>query len=175
MPAHLVGATDAKRFRWAYDKFMATEAAQDDARKLSRDVRSAAVGEYLEAQLARRSGAFAGGIAELVAAAADALLSCYQTAKWAYVAAWARGPDGGFLRALFEDAQGLLERELAKLRASLKAVADGAVRKDVGEERALELRLRILNERDNLLSFRRKLCSAIERGEYDGGGGRGVR
>jgi hypothetical protein len=36
-----VGATDAKRFRWAYDKFMATEAAQDDARKLSRDVRSA--------------------------------------------------------------------------------------------------------------------------------------
>ena len=74
------------------------------------------------------------------------------------------------------DAQGLLEQELAKLRATLKKLLVGATKKDVTAEGALEVRLCLLNQRDNLLTFRSRLLDAISTGQYQAaaaGGGAG--
>ena len=75
------------------------------------------------------------------------------------------------MRALFEDSQGLLEQEVTRLRATLRELVAGFNKRDITQQRAMELRQRVLNERDNVVRFRANLCDAIARGAFEGARG----
>ncbi len=82
--------------------------------------------------------------------------------------AFAKAQEPTFLRALFEDSQGLLEQEVTRLRATLRELVAGFNKRDLTQQRAMELRQRALNERDNVVRFRANLCDAIGRGAFEG-------
>jgi len=165
-PSHLFAGLEkgarvdmVKLFRWAFDKFNAADSALGLDRRLCAELRhpSGALGDYYESILVKRGGSFAGGIRGLILEGSEVLLAASHAVKWTYVVAYCKGGEETFLRALFEDAQGLLEKELKALRESLKALHSGFHKRDVTEERALELRLKVLNQKENLTKFKAAL------------------
>ena len=144
-------------FMWAFQRQAVQDSALVAARALAREARTAEFLGYYEALLAQSSGAFSGGIGEVLDSAAGAVVGGFEAAKWTYVTAWSKAPEPTFLRSLFEDSQGLLERACGALRGSLQAMLTAFQQKQCTVEEALRLRLRLINERDQLLTFQRRL------------------
>ena len=144
-------------FMWAYQRQAVQDNALVAARALAREARTAEFIGYYEALLAQSSGAFSGSIGEVLDAAGSAVVGGYEAAKWTYVTAWSKAPERAFLRSLFEDSQGLLERACGALRGTLQTLLTAFQQKQCTVEEALRLRLLLINERDQLLTFQRRL------------------
>lgn len=184
MPAYLLaqGIDKAKVFRWAFEKFMLMDEYVLEGRKLSDKVlkedgggggnagalsSSAAYSPPtlpLEALQANLTDLGVGGtVNPTVEKACQTLLEGYTSAKWTYVVAYCRAGDAFFRRTLFEDAQGLLEKELAKLKSAVTelsmAGAPSGAQSQLTPEKAKVLRMNLINFTNLTDTFLKNLMS----------------
>jgi len=187
-----------KLFRWAYDRYISMEEGEAQAKQLRRKIiveeeeRGVAMGGLAAASQSSHAGgayggasrmlmsplqfmqdslepSLAGDVKSITEKALDVLLAGFCSAKWTYVVAYSRTPDPNFRRPLFEDAQGLLEKELGKLKGCLTELSKiNQVAPPTDPSVVQELRLRLINHIGFTDSFKSKLLEV--RGERLGGG-----